>query len=59
MEMLKDTNLEVFQEFSVYGNSTVSRTKNRFSKMGLNQRHKQLNKDVKCKQSLKPVTKRK
>ena len=26
MKMLKDTNLEVFQEFSVHGNFTVART---------------------------------
>ena len=48
MEIIKDTNLEMFQEISVHGN---------FSKMGLDQHHKQLNKDVKCKQSWKPVIK--
>ena len=58
MKMLNDTNLEVFQEFSVHGNLTVARTKNRLSKMGLDQRHEQLNKNVKGKQSWKPVTKR-
>ena len=51
MEIPKDTNLEVLQEFSVHGNFTVARTKKKFSKMGLDQRHEQLNKDVKGKQS--------
>ena len=46
MEMLKETN-PVFQKFEVNGNFTVARTKNRFSTMGLDQRHEQLNKDVK------------
>ena len=59
MEMLKDTNLEVLQEFIVHGNFTVAQTKNRFSKIVLAQRQEQLNKDVKCKQSGQPVTKRK
>ena len=47
MEMLKDTNPEIHHEFDVNGNFTVKRTRNRFSKMGLDQRHEQLNKDVK------------
>ena len=50
MEMLKETNPDVFQKFEVNGNFTVARTKNRFSKMDLDQRHEQLNKDVKGKQ---------
>ena len=49
MEMLKETNHDVFQKFDVNGNFTVAPTKNRFSKMGLDQRHEQLNKDVKGK----------
>ena len=59
VEMLKDTNLEVFQEFSVHGNFTVVWAKNKFSKMDLDQRHEQLHEDFKGKQSWKPVTKRK
>ena len=47
MEMLKDANPKVFQEFSVHGNFTLAQPKKRFSKIGLDQRHKQLNKDVK------------
>ena len=47
MEMLKETNPDVFQKFYVNGNFTVARTKNVFSTMGLDQRHEQLNKDVK------------
>ena len=49
MEMLNETNPDVFQKFDVNGNFTVDRTKNRFSTMGLDQRHEQLNKDVKGK----------
>ena len=59
IEKQKDTNLEVFQEFSVHGNFTAALTKNRFSKMGLDQRHEQLNKDNKGKHSCRPATKRK
>ena len=47
MEVLKETNPEIYHEFNTNGNFTVKRTKNRFSKMGLDQRHEQLNKDVK------------
>ena len=50
MEMLKDTNLEVFQQFSFHGKFTVVRTKNRFSKMCLDQLHKQLKEDINSKQ---------
>ena len=57
--MQKDMNLEVLQEFSAHSNFTVARTKKKFSKMGLDQRHEQLKKDVKAKQSWKPVTKKK
>ena len=46
MKMLKETNPDVFQKFDVNGNFTVARTKNRFSKMDLDQRHEQLTKDV-------------
>ena len=49
MERLKETNPDVFRKFDVNGNSTVARTKNRFSTMGLDQRNEQLNKDVKVK----------
>ena len=56
--MQKDMNLEVLQEFSAYSNFTVARTEKKFSKMGLDQRHKQLKKEVKAKQSWKPVTKK-
>ena len=49
MEMLKERNPDVFQKFDVNGNFTVARTKNRFLTMRLDQRHKQLNKDVKGK----------
>ena len=59
MEMLKDTNLEVFQQFNFHGKFTVARTKNRFSKMCLDQLHKQLKEDINGKQCWKPITKRK
>ena len=47
MEMLKETNPEIYQEFDDNGNFTMRRTQNRFSRMGLDQRHEQLIKDVK------------
>ena len=37
----------VFEEFKNQGNFVISRTRNVFSAMGLDQRHEQLNKDVK------------
>ena len=46
-EMLKETNSKIYQKSDDNGNFTVKRTQNRFSKMGLNQRHEQLKKDVK------------
>ena len=42
MEMLNETNPEIYDEFNTNG-----RTQNRFSSMALDQRHEQLNKDVK------------
>ena len=42
-----ETNLELYQEFDDNGNFTVESTHNRFSNMALEQRHEQLNKDVK------------
>ena len=47
MEVLKDTNPQIYEEFVTNGNFVVNRTQNRFSSMGLDQRHEQLNKDVK------------
>ena len=47
MEMLKETNPEIYQEFNNNGNVTVKRIQNRFSQMRLDQRNQQLNKDVK------------
>ena len=47
--MLKETNPDVLQKFDVNGNFTVAQTKNIFSGMGLDQRHEQLNKDLKGK----------
>ena len=38
IEKQKDTNLEVFQEFSVHGNFTAALTKNRFSSRTTKQR---------------------
>ena len=47
MQMLQTTNPDIYEEFKVNGNFTVKRTKNPGSAMGLDQRHEQLNKDVK------------
>ena len=47
MDALSKSNPEIFFEFSKNGNFVVSRTKNVFSSMGLDQRHEQLNKDIK------------
>ena len=47
MESLSKTNPDIFFEFSNNGNFVVSRTRNPFSSMGLDQRHEQLNKDIK------------
>ena len=46
MEMLQESNSSIFQEFEANGNFVVSRIKNTFSFMGLDQCHEQLNKDV-------------
>ena len=48
MEMLSATNQDVFNEFC-NASFTVKRTRNPFFAMGLDQRHEQLNKDVKDK----------
>ena len=48
MGMLSATNPDVFNEFC-NGNFAVKGTRNPFSAMGLDQRHEQLNKDVKRK----------
>ena len=47
MEVLKDINPQIYEEFVTNGNFVVNRTQNRFSSMGLDQHHEQLNKDVK------------
>ena len=47
MVSLEDTNNHVFTEFSENGNFVVARTLNRFSSMGIDQRHEQLNADIK------------
>lgn len=48
MEMLPETNPTIYHEFEANnGNFIVSRTSNSFSSMGLDQRHEQLNKDIK------------
>ena len=47
MESLPSTNPEVFHLFSEFGDFVVSRTGNPFSAIGVDHRHKQLNKDVK------------
>ena len=47
MEILDQTDPEVFNEFQVNGNFVISRTANKFSSMGIDQRHEQLNKDIK------------
>ena len=47
MEMLRKTNPLVCQEFHANGNFVVARTNNDFSSMALDQRRKQLNKDIK------------
>ena len=47
MNSLQESNAYVFTEFEVNGNFVVARTRNRFSSMGIDQRHEQLNADVK------------
>lgn len=39
MEMLKEANPDIFHELEANGNFVVSRTKNSFSSMGLDQCH--------------------
>ena len=47
MEMLHKKNPLVYQEFHAKGNFVVARTNDDFSSMALDQRHEQLNKDIK------------
>ena len=47
MQVLDQTNPEIYKEFKNNGNFVVARTKNRFSSMGIDHRHEQLNADVK------------
>ena len=47
MQILDKTDREVHEEFRQNGNFVVSRTQNPFSSMGIDQRHEQLNKDIK------------
>ena len=47
MEILHEANSLVYQEFHANGNFVVARTNNDFSSMALDQRHEQLNKDIK------------
>ena len=46
VEMLQESNSPILHKFEANGNFVVSRTKNDFSSMGLDQRHEQLKKDV-------------
>ena len=47
MEMLDKTDPTIYEAFMTNGSFVVCRTKNSFSAMGIDQRHEQLNKDVK------------
>ena len=47
MEVLHETKPLVFEKFKHQGNSMISRARNAFSAMGLDQQHEQKNKDVK------------
>ena len=47
MIRLQWTNPDIYEEFDKNGNFTVARTQNRFSSMGIDQRHEQLNADIK------------
>ena len=47
MDNLEQTNPDVHIEFSENGNFVVSRTLKKFSSMGIDQRHEQLNADIK------------
>ena len=47
MNRLRETNPDIFCEFEEHGNFTIARTRNRFSSMGIDQRHEQLNADIK------------
>ena len=47
METLCENSNVIYEEFINNGNFVVHRTRNPFSTMGLDQRHEQLNKDVK------------
>ena len=47
MTMLETTNSGVYEAFNEFGCFVVSRSKRRFSSMGLDQRHEQHNRDIK------------
>ena len=47
MEMSDKTDPMIYEEFISNGNFLVSRTRNSFSAMGIDQRNEQLTKDVK------------
>lgn len=47
MQVLNQTSPDTYYEFKENGNFVVARTKNRFSSMGIDHRHEQLNADVK------------
>ena len=47
MDILDQTNPDVYLEFEENGNFVVARTHNKFSSMDIDQRHEQLNADVK------------
>ena len=47
MLALEVSNKYVYKEFEDNGNFVVARTLNRFSSMGMDQRHEQLNADIK------------
>ena len=47
MLRLRVTNPYIYREFEENGHFTVARTQNRFSSMGIDQRHEQLNADIK------------
>ena len=47
MERLHHTNVDIFDEFKENGNFVVARTQNKFSSMGIDHRHEQLNADIK------------
>ena len=48
MESLRQSSSSIYKEFERNGSFVIRRARNPFSDMGLDQRHEQLNKDVKC-----------